>query len=379
VVLYVIFYIKLVYFIEIGENMEVKYLHKNDYTNYMKFVFSIYKCNKCFKDTNASIIKEFFLGKSHFSQNAMIKPVMVINEGKPIACCIFIVHNSCREILQIAFFEAQPDCQKAVDLLITEAKAICRNEGAKKIIIGINGHVNYGLGILSDNFDKVVSFGSNYGCKYYNDYFVKYDPIVHNLNSYTWNMNTFNMEHERKILERVNRKYQFRPANLNNLKKEIEIFTDINNKSFKNDLFYTYRDPKEDYQLFRNLSYFLKGENLIFAEDNGKPIGLILWYPDYNEMVRPGKTLGIATFLKYKLLNPKISRLKLSEIAVLPQYHGTGVIAGLFCKALEVTKGKYKYGESSWVIKSNFKSDFICKKLAHSEYKHYRVYEINVL
>ncbi|HEY9058892.1 MAG TPA: GNAT family N-acetyltransferase [Pseudobacteroides sp.] len=359
--------------------MEIRYLSKNEYTNYMRLVFSIYKGNKYFKDTNASIIKEFFSGKSHFCRNARISPVMVMNEGTPLACCIFVIHNSCRHILQIAFFEAMPNCRKAVDLLMSEAKSICQNEGAGKIIIGINGHVNYGLGILSDNFDKTVSFGSNYGCKYYHDYFLDYNPVTHNLNSYTWDMNTFNMERERKILERVNRRYTFRLADLSKLKKEIEIFTDINNKSFEDDLFYTPRDPKEDYELFKNLSYFLKGENLIFAEDNGKPIGLILWYPDYNEMVKLGKSIGAAAFLNFRLLKPKISKLKLSEIAVLPQYHGTGVIAGLFYKALEKSKGKYEYGESSWVIQDNSKSDFLCKKLAHSEYKHYKVYEINDL
>lgn len=358
--------------------MKIKYLNKNDYVSYMDFLFSIYKNNKYFKDTNASIIKEFFVGKSYFCQNASIRPVIVMDEDKPAACCIFIIHNSCKQLLQVAFFEAKPDYQKAVDVLIEEAKIICHNEGAKKIVIGINGHVNYGVGILSDNFDKIVSFGANYGCKYYDDYFVKHNPIIHNLNSYTWDMNTFNMDREKKILERVNRKYQFRQVDLHNMKKEIEIFTEINNKSFEKDLFYAHREPQEDYDLFKDLSYFLKNENLIFAEDNGKPIGLILWYPDYNEMVNPGKSIGISTFLKYKLLRSKISKMKISEIAVLPQYHGTGVIAGLFNKVFELTKGKYKYGESSWVIQSNYKSDYLCKKLADSEYKHYKVYEIVV-
>lgn len=43
-------------------------------------------------------------------------------------------------------------------------------------------------------------------------------------------------------------------------------------------------------------------------------------------MVDSGKSIGIGAFLKYKLLRPKISKMKISEIAVLPQYHGTGVI-----------------------------------------------------
>ena len=152
--------------------------NKNNYKAYLHFVKDIYKSNSVYKDSISVLLKPILTGKSEFSKHAFISPVMVFDDNKIAAEATFIQADNYKNVLQIAFFEALPGCQKAVDLIIDTAKDICRERNISSITIGLNGHVNYGLGILSDNYDLPLSFGSNYNPPYYIDYFNKLPVTV---------------------------------------------------------------------------------------------------------------------------------------------------------------------------------------------------------
>ena len=59
-------------------------------------------------------------------------------------------------MLQIGFFDAKHGQDEAVDLLINEAKGVAKSLNLEKIIVGLNGHVSYGVGILMDKFDSHI-------------------------------------------------------------------------------------------------------------------------------------------------------------------------------------------------------------------------------
>ena len=67
-----------------------------------------------------------------------------------ILCEAFLVKNPCDNFVQISFFEALENQNEAVELLISEAKKFAQTHKCNKIIIGMNGHLSYGLGFSVD-------------------------------------------------------------------------------------------------------------------------------------------------------------------------------------------------------------------------------------
>lgn len=358
--------------------MNIVECNSKNYKSYMKFASSIYRGNPYYKDTTSSLLKALLLKQSEFCRHAYIYPVIVYNEGEVAAVCTYIHADNYSETLQIAYFEALPDCESAVELIIDFAKELCRKRNINKITIGLNGHVNYGLGILSDYYDVPLSFGNNYNPSYYIDYFSRYKTIEYTLSSFKGNMNEFNLDKQQRALKKVYDKFSYRNINFADFENEMKIYTDLNNLCFSSHPFYFKRSYREDYELFKDLKLFIREENLIFAEKDGQPIGFMLWYPDFNELIPGGNSIGVSTFIKNKLFPNKIGRYKIVEIGILPQFHNTGAILGLFNECCRRTKGRYDSYETSWILDSNFKSRNFGVKWANEEYKHYKVYEIEL-
>jgi hypothetical protein len=356
--------------------MNIVECNSNNYKLYLKFIHSIYKDNIFFRDTMSSLLKAILLKQGEFSKHAYIYPVMIFKDNNIAAVCTYIHADNYQEALQIAYFEALPNQEDVVDLMISHGREICKKRNISKITIGLNGHVNYGLGLLSDHFDTPLSFGNNYNPFYYIDYFKNYNPIEYTLSSYCGNLKDFNLDKQQRAIEKICSNFTFRTANFRDFKNEMKVYTDINNECFENHPFYFKRDYKQDYELFKDLKLFIKEENLIFAEKDGQPIGFMLWYPDFNELIPEGKSIGVPTFIKNKLFSNKISKFKIVEIGVLPKFHNTGAILGLFNECYKRTKGRYKFYETSWILDSNLKSKSFGVKWADKEYKHYKVYEI---
>ena len=356
--------------------MNIVECNSNNYKLYLKFVTSIYKDNSFYKDTMSSILKAILLKQNEFSNHAYIYPVMIYNHNKIAAVCIYIHADNYEEALQISYFEALPNEEAAVELIINFGKELCRKRSISKITLGLNGHVNFGLGLLSDHYDTPLSFGSNYNPSYYIDYFNSYKTIEYTLTSFCGNMSDFNFDRQQKAIGKICSKFTFRRANFRDFKNEMKIYTDLNNQCFIDHPFYFKRGHREDYELFKDLKLFIKEENLIFAEKDGQPIGFMLWYPDFNELIPSGKSIGISTFIKNKLFSNKINKYRIVEMGILPPFHNTGAILGLFNECFKSTKGRYNLYETSWILDSNFKSRSFGVKWADKEYKHYKVYEI---
>jgi hypothetical protein len=63
--------------------------------------------------------------------------------------------------------------------------------------------------------------------------------------------------------------------------------------------FWTDRSAEEDYELFSPFRFLLKEENLLFAEEDGRAVGFLLWYPDFNQLASPGESFGLRHVLAY--------------------------------------------------------------------------------
>lgn len=356
--------------------MQLVECKKRDVASYIKFMYSVYRDIPKFKNNTDWTTKLILSGKSEFGRGAFVLPVFVYEGNQVVAVCTFIHHANLPEYLQIAFFEALPNQQAAVDLIIEKAREICKECNIPKICVGLNGHVNYGFGMLTDNFLSPISFGDWYNPDYYPGYFTGYAAKTYNLSSFRGKVANIDYDFLHKVTQKFCKKFSFRKADFRNFRREMEIYTDLNNQCFVNHPFYYQRSFAEDYELFSSLRLFLSEENLIFAEVDGQTVGFLLWYPDFNAFVPDGKTVGVGTFLKNKLFPGKIDKLKIVEIGVSPPYQQSGLILGLFHQCYKFAGNKYASFESSWIWDENSESRACAKRMMDEEYKHFKVFEI---
>jgi hypothetical protein len=356
--------------------MELYQCSKADYTDYIKFVKRIYNSYPNYKDSSTPVLKQFLYKRGVFCSSLDIVPVMVKDDNSIYAVCMYISSKNYENTLQIAFFEALENCQEAVDLIMEKAFQLCRQRGFSKIAIGLNGHVNYSIGFLCDRVDEEISFGSSFTPPYYAAYFRKYEPKQFDMVSYCGDMSTMNFTKYEKLLQRINKRFNYRHMDFKSFRGEMKIYTDLNNICFKEHPFYFERSYEEDYELFRELKYFIKGENVIFVQEGDKPVGYMLWYPDFNELLGYGKTIGIGTCISNRLFPKRIRKLKIVEIAVLPEYQNSGAILGLFHECHKENAGRFAAYETSWILEENYKSRNLGAKLLEKEYKHYTAYEL---
>ena len=60
----------------------------------------------------------------------------------------------------------------------------------------------------------------------------------------------------------------------------------------------------------------MKEDSLVFAYHNGKPVGFIMWYPDWNELAAPGEAFGTKHFFLNLLKGKSIRTGKVMEYGV---------------------------------------------------------------
>jgi len=209
---------------------------------------------------------------------------------------------------------------------------------------------------------------------FYNDYFEKTGFKAIDMSSYKKDMQGMDKLLNNNIREKLRERYTVREVDFKNLKSECLIYTKVNNMAFGNHLFYYPRKKEEDLELFKDLRFLLKSENLLFVEKSGVPVGFMLWYPDFNQIMAPKETVGLRTVIKSKLFSKKINTFKIVEMGVVPGEQNRGAILALFDYCFKCTKGKFDNLESGWILSDNIKSKNFGIKWADGESKHYKAY-----
>jgi GNAT superfamily N-acetyltransferase len=355
--------------------MEIKVdVHWRDH---VALTTEVYRHYHQYRDSMSLMIKDIVSGESLFSRHIEKSLVGVYDSGKLLASAMLISSEKFPDYLSMAFFEAL-DNPAAVMMLLDHAKTSAAARGIGTVIAGINGHMNYGMGLLCDNFDKPVSFGSAFNPPYYYNILKGYADKEHDLTSYVFDLASIDFAKFQALFDRLNKRFKYRVANFKHLEREIESYTRLINGCFGDHPFYWERTTAENYEMYEAFRLFWRGENLIIAEDEGQAVGYILWHPDFNELIPPGKSIGLTTFLKYRIGWPKITRYKIAEIGVLPQYHGSGLIFGLLHNCFNLAKDRYFQCESGWIMNDNFLSRSLTSHFGGTEYKHYKVLEFCV-
>jgi hypothetical protein len=316
----------------------------------------IYKDNNCRRDTEESITKLLINGPTLFHTHAAVIPCLLFDDHSNVAGrCAFIHDRNLPDTIQVAFFEAIPGLEKVVPALKETARALFKEP--RNLVVGLNGHLNYGAGFLLNHFDRAPVFGLPYTQSYYPEYFSE-------LSCRTTVSFRFPLKQFYSWQDKMNRDgfdtqgISVRFMNKKKLKKEIELYTHIDNTSFSSTKYWYWsnRNPGENFELFNPFKPLIDNENLIFAEKNGKPAGFLLWYPDFNELAPSGRDLGLVDVIRYRLKNP-IKTVRFTEVALLPEFRRSPAVLAMILKMIGPLRQKgYEYCEGGFIFEENMNS-----------------------
>lgn len=355
---------------------------KKEKKKFLEFRTQIYKENPMFIDNDLFVLKELFFGKSSFTENKEIIPLYIEDKRGNIVCeAIAIYTKELSEYISLSYFQSKKGQEKAVKELISKVNDLGKKFNCKKIVIGLCGHVNYGLGLLDSHFNTKNSFSSSSNPDYYNDYFRNLKCSEIKLNTYKLHNIDNRLDRYKSIIRKLESNYEFRFFNKKEFDYYSKIYTDLNNECFVKHRYYYKRTYKEDKEMLKELFMFMKEDSLIFAFKDNIPVGFIMWYPDFNYLAKNGEAFGPIHYIRNIFNNKKIKTAKVMEYGIKEEYRKVGLPIALLNEIFKTLKKNYKNitsAETSWILEENKDSNSVCKTICDELYKRYVVYEKKV-
>lgn len=256
----------------------------------------------------------------------------------------------------IGFFECIHS-QVAANLLFDTAKNWLGSKG----IQAMDGPINFGenyvhWGLLVDGFMH-QGYGMNYNFPYYKTLFENYGFHTY-YEQYSYHVDLskpFSVRQEtfaRFVMRKPN--YRWEHLRLSNYKKYLTDLVEIYNavwSDFHED--YTPITFDEFEKVFLDAKPLLREELIVFAYDGKKPIGMIICFPDFNQVFKRLGNGKLNVFNKLKLLYYSkygITRARQLVSGVIPEYQKAGIIGPLFLKMTDACKKQgIRELEMSWV------------------------------
>ncbi len=359
--------------------MQIVQCSTSNLNQYFKFIKDLYQGNPYYRASMVPTMRGILTGKSAFSKDKYIQPLLIIDEI-PQAVATLIWSDQAPDMIMVAFFESLNN-PGTVPIIIEEASRAGKERGAKQIVFGINGHPNYGLGILSRGFDLPMSFGNAWNPGYYDTLLSAHATNFSELDTYQKGMGQFAKEFSSLKLPEKSAGLNIRYIDLSNLASESVIYNSLSNAAFAKHPFYFHRQVAEDYEMLEMFKPILRPENLLIAEIAGKPVGYLLWYPDFNELIPAGGRIGLIAYLKNKFSSASVRSFRGAQVAVLPEYQRSGIGINLMAACYKETKNKFETCETGWVVDTNISSKGMINKWSQDKIKplkSYKVYSVNI-
>lgn len=332
---------------------------RSAYKTFSNVATDVYKGNKYFRGTEASVERLLLNSTGAFKSHSTVKKFVVRDGNNMVARFALIHDHRLAEYIQVSFFEAQKGLGDIFTLIKKEIST--HFPQCTKVVVGLNGHVNYGAGILLNRFDETPLFGLPYNPDYYAGYFENLQ--CRKMFTFRLSMESYNAWVQTYPVQRVLKGLTVRFMDKRNIKDESALYTLLNNQAFTKHPYWANRDNEEDLELFYPFRYLLDNENLIFAEVNGKPVGFYLWYPDFNQLVSTQRDLNVLDVIKFRLKS-SIDTFRFTEFGIIPEYQGSPVALALVNKALPAVMEKgYQFCEGGFIFEENRASIAFVKRM----------------
>lgn len=181
-----------------------------------------------------------------------------------------------------------------------------------------------------------------------------------------------------KILARKN--IRIRPMDMKRFEQDVQLISDIYRGAWEKNWGFVPLTDHEIAHMARSLKPAVDPNLILFAEVDGKPVGLAVALPDLYEALKHcnGRLFpfGLFQFLWHKR-NIKMCRVLM--LGVIEGYRNMGVDAGLVYELFKrgMARGIHS-GEMSWILEDNIAMRRPIENVGGRVYKTYRVYEAPV-
>jgi len=309
----------------------------------------VYRDLPLHRSTEDEVMRMLVEGPTAFLDHARVDPFLMREGRRLVGRFALIRDERLPEYVQVAFFEALPGLDGVLETI--RLKAASQFPNCTRLVVGLNGHLNYGAGFLANRFEEPPLFGMPYTPAYYLDYFDELTPRP---------MASFRFDSEDFFALRRQLAPTFDPGEIRirtmdraHFAREVDVYTYLNNACFGDHPYWADRTSAEDHELFHPFRFLLRDEHFIVAEHRGKPVGFLLWYPDFNELCRGDEEFGLRHLARYRLADP-ISTARLTEIAVLPEYRAHRVDLAMILRMIRgVEEAGYRYTEGGFIFEEN--------------------------
>lgn len=255
------------------------------------------------------------------------------------------------------FFECI-DNQDAANTLFDVAREWLKSKGMEAMQAPINFGENYNYhGLLFEGF-KQQSYSMPYNFPYYNKLFEAYGfKNYYEQNSFRKNLKEEVPAHLVKYAEYASSRpgHSFEHFTYKNMDKYIEDFTSTFNKIWS--AFHEGYVPLKNEDMRKMLEearMVIEEKYIWFAYDQGKTTGLVVAFPDINQILKKLKNGKLNLKNKLKLFYYRkraVTRVRAFIFGISPEYQNSGVMAALFYQLLKEVQSRPSQQELeiSWI------------------------------
>jgi len=361
---------------EDGEKYSVKEIDsKEDIEKSVKFSWEVYKDYPAWvpyfliKDQTKLIRNEYY-----YSRKVYGKRFIVEEDGKLVGTVSAYVdkyfnryHNTKTGFL--GFFEALPDENVAIELLLGKACEFLDSEDCEEVRGPVNGLFGlFGGGFLASNYGGIPSFLQIYTQPYYHEYFRNSGFVPHkNLVHYTIdlkskvNIDTILKYSHNPRLKDVN----IRPINKSKWAEEVLSVSKLYNVSLANEWGYVPLEYEELLEFAEDFKPLIETEYWLIAEHSGEPIGFLGAFPDYSAIFTGlAGEAKLHKLIKIPLQMRKINKGALTIMGISPEFRGHGLGLTLLSRVCEaMINNGYERAALTWIMEDNIASRRSVEKL----------------
>lgn len=280
----------------------------------------------------------------------------------------------------LGFFEALPEKQEAVGLMLKKAEDFLTSEGCTELQGPANGIFGlFGGGLLSSNYGKIPSFLQVYTQPYYHDYFTNagFAPVKKLLH-YTIDLKS---PDNVKAIMKYSRESELpdikiRRMNKSDWENEVRSVVRIFNNSLAQLWGNVPFDTDEFIEIADEFKSLIVPEYWLIAESGGEAIGFIGGFPQYASVFR-----GLNGELKpHKLVTLPLRLRGIKEgvlmiMGLMDEFKGRRIGTVLLSRVCEAMIGYgYEKVAGTWVLEDNLGSRRIVENLGGKVDLHWEMY-----
>ncbi|HEX4128628.1 MAG TPA: GNAT family N-acetyltransferase [Pirellulales bacterium] len=276
------------------------------------------------------------------------------------------------------------DEPRVAHALLSAAAGWLRARGRTHMLGPIDYSTNYSCGLLVDGFDTPPRVLMNHNPPYYARLIESWG-FTKAKDLWDWWIDLGGELPRRWMARCENLRRRsgavIRPFRLDDAKAEIDRCKAVYNQAWDKNWGFVKMTDAEFAYFAKDLLDWVPPELLLIAEVDGKPVGLTMALPDFNEALRPldgrifrwGMPLGL---LQFRRNCRRIRSARLIALGVLEAYRRRGLVQLLIAEVMQSgLRQGYTGAACGWTLEDNDAINRAIAMTGATRYKTYRIYE----